>query len=109
VKGNQQRGFNEPPKLLPAGSVNRVLLLGGKNLTVFQSVALMFIGVCVAGGIGIPVFLTEFSGGSSGGDHLDALYLLLAMGLLIVWGAVMFVNGLRSLAKRLHGSKRASV
>ena len=73
-----QHGVEHPPKLLPAGSVNRVLLLGGKNLTVFQSVGLLFIGVCVAA-IGGSFLLVAF-------HDLDAIYFLLAGTLAISMG-----------------------
>ena len=98
-----QHGIEHPPKLLPAGTVNRVLLLGGKNLSMFQSFGLMFIGVCVAG-IGSSSFMAEFR--SRAGDHLDAIYLLLAAALLFVWGLVMFFNGVRGVVSRLRLKQR---
>lgn len=88
-----QHGVEHPPKLVPAGSVNRVLLLGGKNLTVFQSVGLLFIGVCV-GAIGGSL-LVEFR-------HFDAIYLLLAGTLLFLWGLLMIFNGARGIVRRSH-------
>jgi hypothetical protein len=90
----QQQGLEAPPKLVPAGSVNRVLLLGGKNLTVFQSLGLMFIGLCVAG-----------IGGSLAhalGSRLDAIYFLVAAVLLVLWGLVMFLNGVLGVVRRLR-------
>jgi hypothetical protein len=90
--------IEHPSKLIPAGSVNRVLLLGGRNLSMFQSLGLTFIGVCVAA-ISGSFFLTEFRFGA--GDHLNAIYFLIAAALLIVWGLVMFFNGVRGIVRRL--------
>lgn len=89
----QQHGLEAPPKLVPAATVNRVLLLGGKNLTVFQSLGLMFIGLCVAG---IGGSLVHAFGG-----QLEAIYFLGAGVLLILWGLVMFVNGVLGVTRRL--------
>jgi hypothetical protein len=99
---NRQHGVERPPKLLPAGSVNRILLLGGKNLTIFQSVGLLFIGICVAA-IGGSFPLAEFRSG--GGDHLFAIEFLLAGALLFLWGSVMIFNGARGIVKRLQGGR----
>jgi|SRR5579859_2649345 len=90
----QQHGLEGPPKLVPAGTVNRVLLLGGKNLTVFQSLGLMFIGLCVAG---IGGSLVRALGG-----RLDAIYFLVAGVLLALWGLAIFVNGVLGVARRLR-------
>jgi hypothetical protein len=98
----RQHGLDRPPKLLPAGSVNRVLLIGAKNLTIFQSVGLMFIGVCVAGGVGGLILVGEFGFGARANDHADAVYLLLFAGAMILWGVVMFVNGARGVARRIR-------
>jgi len=95
----EQHGIDHPPKLLLAGSVNRVLLLGGKKLSMFQSFGLMFVGVCVVG-IGTSFFVVEFRSG--GGDHLNAIYFLIFAALLIVWGLVMCFNGVRGILKRLR-------
>jgi hypothetical protein len=90
----QQHGLEAPTKLVPAGSVNRVLLLGGKNLTVLQSLGLMFIGLCVAG---IGGSLVHASGG-----QLDAIYFLVAGVLLVLWGLAMFLNGVLGVTRRLR-------
>jgi hypothetical protein len=96
----RQHGLDRPPKLLPAGSVNRVLLIGAKNLTIFQSVGLMLIGV-VAGGVGGRFLVGEFGFGAAANGHTDAVYLLLFAGAMILWGVVMFVNGVRGVARRV--------
>jgi len=98
----RQHGLDRPPKLLPAGSVNRVLLVGAKNLTIFQSVGLMFIGVCVSAGVGGLILVGEFGFGAGASDHADAVYLLLFAGAMILWGVVMFVNGARGVARRIR-------
>jgi hypothetical protein len=97
----RQHGLDRPPKLLPAGSVNRVLLIGAKNLTIFQSVGLMFIGV-VAGGVGGLFLVGEFGFGAAANGHTDAVYLLLFAGVMILWGVVMLVNGARGVAGRIR-------
>jgi hypothetical protein len=101
-QNERQRGSDRPPKLLPAGSVNRVFLIGGKNLTMFQSVGLMFIGICVAGGVGGLILVGEFGFRAGAKDHTDAVYLLLFAGAMILWGVVMFVNGVRGVARRIR-------
>ncbi len=95
-----QHGFESPPKLLPTGSVDRILLVGGKNLTMFQSIGLLFFGLCfVSAGLICGV---EF------GFKGDAVYLLLFAAAITLWGAVMIVNGLRSIFGRLFRSKQVS-
>jgi len=47
----------------------------------------VFIGLCVAGIGGGLIFVL------GSGNHLDAIDLLLGAGLLILWGFVIFVNG----------------
>src|SRR5215472_12294853 len=89
-------GIEHPPKLVPAGSVNRVLLLGGKNLTMFQSLRLLFIGACVAG-IGGSFFLILFRG-----EQFYAIEFLVATALLFVWGLVMLFNGVRGVVRQLR-------
>jgi len=105
-----QHGIEHPPKLLPAGAFNRVLLLGGKNLSAFQSFGLMFIGVCVAG-LGASFFVTEFrsGAGAGAGDHFYAIYFLIAAALLVVCGVVMFFNGVRGVVRRLRLKQRMRV
>jgi hypothetical protein len=90
----QQHGLEHPPKLLPAGSVNRVLLIGGKNLTMFQSIGLIFMGLCFAGTGGSLVHAL--------GGRLDAIYFLVPGVLLVLWGLVMFVNGVLGVTRRLR-------
>jgi type IV secretory pathway TrbL component len=105
IHDQAQRSFHKVPKLVPAGSVNRVLLIGGKNLTMFQSVGLMFIGVCVAAGVGGLLFVAEFGFEAKSGDHTYAIYLLLAGSALVLWGLVMFINGLRGVVRRIWRRK----
>jgi hypothetical protein len=97
-----QGGLKNPPKLIPAGSVNRILLIGSKNLTMFQSVGLMFIGICVAGGVGGLTFVAEFGHGNWNEDHSYAFYLLFFASAMILWGLVMFVNGCRGVVRRIR-------
>lgn len=105
----RRQGLEGQPSLLPPVSAgNRVLLLGGKNLTVFQSAGLMFIGVCVAGGVGGLIFVAEFGFGAGSGDHTYALYLLCFASLMILWGLAMFVNGVRGIVRRIRAQRRLS-
>lgn len=88
---DQQTRLDRVPRLVPAGSVNRVLLLGGKNLTLLQSLALICIGVCfVLGGVG-SVIVFGFAG---------FLYLQLFACAIALWGFAMIANGIRSTVKR---------
>jgi hypothetical protein len=95
----RQRGIDDPPKLVPAGSVNRVLLLGGKNLTMFQSAFLAGIGLCVTAGTG-SFLVRQLAFDPI--DYLDSIYLLLFEGGLFVWGLVMFVNGVRGMSRGMR-------
>jgi hypothetical protein len=106
-KKRKKTMYETVPKLLPAGSVNRVLLIGGRNLTTFQAIGLMFIGVCVAGGVGGLILIGEFGLGSGSGGHGDALYLLLGAFAMVLWGLVMFVNGLRGILRRFRTKRIA--
>ena len=51
------------PRLVPTGNVDDVLLTGkshGKNLTLFQSIGLAVLGLCVVLGIGVSAIAGEF-------------------------------------------------
>jgi hypothetical protein len=89
------------PELIPAGSVDRVFLIGGKNLTMFQSIVLVVTGICLAGGFG-GVLFTEFDSTLKFEDHLGSFYLLLLEGAMALWGLVMVFNGIRGIARRLR-------
>ena len=57
---NKRRGA---PRLVPTGNVDDVLLTGkshGKNLTLFQSIGLAVLGLCVVLGIGVSAIVGEF-------------------------------------------------
>jgi len=80
-------------------------MVGGKNLTMFQSVGLLFMGMLAAGGIGAPVFLTEFLSASRYDTHIDAIYLLLGAGAMFIWGLVMIINGLGGIVRNIRRRK----
>jgi hypothetical protein len=104
MKNNKAR-FNERenvPKLIPTGSLNKVLLVGGKNLTLFQSLWLIVFGLLVAIGFGI-----SFVSLAKEGDWSGSIYLLLLFGAMTFWGNVMIVNGVLGIAARLHASKHS--
>lgn len=84
------------PKLIPTGSLNKVLLIGGKNLSVFQRIGLIFIGIC-ASGIGGSLVINEFRTA----DHLDFYLLLLGVG-MITWGVMMIANGISGIIRKLR-------
>ena len=92
------------PKLVPAGSVNRLLLIGGKNLTMFQWVGLIVIGVLVAFGVGGSFLATEFGFPARTADHADAFYLILFAFAMVLWGLAMIGNGVVGVARRLRKS-----
>jgi hypothetical protein len=94
----------DAPRLVPTGSVDKVLLTGGKNLTLFQSVGLAVIGVGFALGIGVPLLLNEFyleSKWARYGYHRSLPFMVLGGG-MILWGAVMVLNGLLGIARRIQ-------
>lgn len=82
------------PKLIPTGSVDRVLLLGGRNLTLFQSVGLSVISLLCAAGFG-----TFFWSLARERDWSGSLFLLLGTGVMGLWGGVMTVNGILGIAR----------
>jgi hypothetical protein len=88
--------------------VDKVLLTGGKNLTLFQSVGLVMIGFGVALGIGVPILVNEsylvsrlarFGYQGSLSDRLVATAFLL-------WGVVMIFNGFLGIARRIRNKSR---
>src|SRR5271169_4243775 len=86
-----------PPKFQPLGSFTRVLLRGGKNLTMFQSVSLAVFGLCVALGVGVPALVGEFSLESSFarmGSHYRDVTMLFFGAAMILLALVMITNGL---------------
>jgi hypothetical protein len=107
-RDERRHRFEKSPKLVPVGSLDRVLLIGGKDLTMFQSIGLVFFGLWVAAGIGAPVLMVEFGSESGSGDHRGTLYLILVAGAMVIWGSVMLFNGLRGIVRnvrRRHNSK----
>jgi hypothetical protein len=89
------------PNLVPAGSVDRVFLIGGKNLTMFQSIVLVVTGTCLAGGFGGWLF-TEFDSPLEFKDHLGNFYILILAGAMAIWGLIMIFNGIRGIVRRLR-------
>ena len=68
----------------------------------FQSVGLIFIGICVAAGVGGLIFVTE--PGSGGTDHSYAFYVIFFGCVMMLWGTVMLVKGIAGVARRLRDS-----
>jgi hypothetical protein len=106
-KGQHRAGGTS--KFQPTGSFDRVLLRGGKNLTMFQSVGLAIFGLCVALGVGVPVLVNEFSWESTFGRmgyryrDFSSLFFGIAT---ILWGLAMITNGLLGIARRI-GNKHS--
>ena len=74
-------------------------MVGGKNLTMLQSVGLILIGLCF--GVGGAAMVAAF------GFASDALYLqLFALGLAL-WGVVMIVHGILGVLRRLRDATPA--
>jgi hypothetical protein len=71
-------------------------------LTIFQSIGLIFIGLCVAGGVGGLIFVAGFGFGVGAGDHSYAFYLLFFACAMVLWGLVMVVNGILGVVRRLR-------
>jgi hypothetical protein len=109
-KLNEQRHHTaHTPKFQPTGSFTRVLLTGGKNLTMFQSVGLAIFGVCVALGVGVPALVIEFSWestfGRMGYRYRDVSMLFFGIA-TILWGLTMITNGLLGVARRMLRGKQ---
>jgi hypothetical protein len=92
-----------PPKLVPTGSFDQVLLIGGKNLTLFQSVALVITALAVAFGVGVPIILHELYLKSQLGryGYSRSLSSMLVATAFILWAAVMLINGLLGIARHI--------
>jgi hypothetical protein len=98
-----------PPRLIPTGSVDKVLLTGGKNPTLFQSVGLAVVGLCFALGIGVPILLNEFyleSQLARYGYH-RSLPVTVFGSAMILWGTVMIFNGLLGVVRRIRKSNQS--
>jgi hypothetical protein len=91
------------PRLVPTGSFDKVLLIGGKKLTLFQSVALIITGLAVALGVGVPMLVLERYWmqilGRYGytGNSLQQII----GGLIVLWGAFMVINGSLGLVRQI--------
>jgi hypothetical protein len=97
------RRFNrrdDAPKLVPTGSVNRVLLIGGKKLTLFQSVGLIVIGLVFAGGVGTWLLMTKLEWSTS-------FFIMAIATALSLWGLVMIVNGVVGFTRTIRATKRS--
>jgi hypothetical protein len=80
------------PNLVPTGSVNKVLLVGGKNLTLFQSVGLLVFAVL---GLGVGTAMLR----------IDGVWFVLWGFAMSLWGLVMLFNGSRGVI-RAYSKKR---
>jgi len=104
---NRQRPW-KAPRLVPTGSFDKVLLTGGKNLTLFQSVALAVTGLAIAVGVGVPIFVHEsYLESQLGryGYHRSLSDTVIASA-FVLWGVVMIFNGLLGIARRLWTRNR---
>jgi len=98
-----------PPRLAPTGSVDRVFLIGGKNLTPFQSVGLAVVGLCFALGVGVPLLVNESyleSQLARFGYH-RSLAVMVFGSVMILWGGVMIPNGLLGISRRIWKRNRS--
>ena len=96
-KKHKHGGTGSARRFISLGSIDRVVLTGGPNLTLFQCIGLVVIGLCVALGVGVPLIVGEIHlestfGRQPAGLVLGASFVLL--GLLIV------SNGVRALLKK---------
>jgi hypothetical protein len=93
----------KPPRLVPTGSFDKVLLTGGKNLTTFQSVALIITGFGVALGAGVPIIVmehhweSEFARYGYSGNSADKI----VGSVIILWGIFMIFNGSRGIVRQI--------
>jgi hypothetical protein len=87
---NERRANRQslPPKLVPTGSVDRVLLVGGKSLTLFQSIGVLVFAV-LSLGIGVPMLRI-------GGVWFDLWGFAMSL-----WGLVMLFNGCKGIIRAI--------
>jgi uncharacterized membrane protein len=91
-------------KFVPLGSVDRVLLTGGKNLTMFQSVGIAVVGLCIALGVGVPILVSELSLESTFGRRVSEL--VLGSGFILL-GLLMIANGFVGIVRKIRKAGRA--
>jgi hypothetical protein len=91
---NANRGAKDPPSLVPTSSFNKVLLVGGKNLTLFQSVGLLVLAL-VALGIGVSLLAVRVFWFAMWGSALT------------LWGFVMLFNGSKGVVVVLRRNNRS--
>jgi len=84
--GEVSKGF------IPTGSMDKVLLTGGKNLTLLQSLGLLALGI-VASVTGVSLFSTT--------DIWFALW----GSAMSLWGLVMLFNGSKSVVRVIQRRK----
>ena len=81
--------------------LDHILFRGGTDLTMFQSVGLLSIGLAFIVFIGLPMFLYMYT--QPDRRTLQGIVIFIAMTL---WGLVMVVNGIISISKahkKRHG------
>ncbi len=86
---NRQTLRGSPPRLVPTGSLDKVLLTGGKNLSVFQSVGLLVFAVL---GLGVGILLVR----------VDGVWFVMWGCALSLWGLVMLFNGSKALIRAIQ-------
>ena len=101
---------DRPPRLVPTGSVDDVLLTGknkGKDLTLFQSIGLAVWGLLVLLGMGVPFLVPVFGKWSVRGKAGDRSSIELGI-LMCLLGGAWIVMGLMGAAKAAKAKKRSS-
>ena len=102
IRGRDREHPSKVPRLVPTASFDKVLLIGGKNLSSFQSLCLVITGVCVGLGIGVPIILNErYLQSQLGRFGYHGSPSVVVGSLFILWGGVMIFNGLVGFARRI--------
>jgi len=87
--GQANKGAKELPKLVPAGSLHKALLMGSKNLTLLQSVGLLVFAVL---GLEIGTAMLRIAG----------LWFFLWGFAMSLWGLVMLFNGSKGVIRAIR-------
>ena len=93
-KGHSGRGHVRTPPT-PRIPLDHILFRGGDDLTTFQSVGLLLIGLAFVIFIGLPIFIYL----CVRPDQRDLQGIVICAGMTL-WGLVMMMNGLAAILRR---------
>jgi hypothetical protein len=94
-----KRGPSDPEKI----PLDHILFRGGTDLTMFQSIGLVVIGLAFIIFVGLPIFIYQYIRP----EQRDFRGMFVCGGVTI-WGLVMIVNGVIAIRRRLTKTDRGS-